>query len=62
MTASHTFVTNLKLWLSLMDERCLAEVVQATRNELQGRLKLDAANYLTRAVACLDIERVAPRG
>lgn len=54
-------VANLRLWLSAARAAEIAEFLSAMRDELSTRLDFDAANYVTRAVACLDARKLAAR-
>jgi len=48
-----------RFWLGVAPTPVLAEMLSLFRDELAGRLQLDASSYLTRAVACLDAARFA---
>jgi hypothetical protein len=52
---------NLRLWLASASVDQLGEFVSAIRDEASSRLAFDAANYMTRALACLDVARLAQR-
>jgi hypothetical protein len=48
----------LRLWLAAQELPRLVEVLAAVGDELSSRQQFDARNYITRAVACLDAERI----
>jgi predicted NAD/FAD-dependent oxidoreductase len=54
-------VSNLRLLLASLPAPELAELMGVMADELRTRLQFDAANYVTRAVACLDARRLADR-
>lgn len=52
---------NLRLWLAAATPAQLADFLSAVRDELSTRLDFDSANYVTRALACLDVRRMSER-
>lgn len=59
MTERARQLDTYRLWIGLATTPVLTDMLAILRNELAGRLELDASNYLTRAVACLDAARFA---
>jgi len=54
-------LANLRLWLAASPTSEIAEYLGVIRDELSTRLNFDAANYVTRAVACCDVVKVGSR-
>ncbi len=54
-------IANLRHWLTLAPSSQLAEFLACLRDELSTRLNFDAANFVTRGIACLDERKVAER-
>jgi hypothetical protein len=52
-------LANLRVWLAGTASKNLAEFLGCVRDELSTRLAFDSANYVTRAIACLDERRLA---
>lgn len=54
-------LVNFRLWLGLIPTSMLGDVAGALRDEAVTRLQLDAANYFTKGIACLDVLKVGDR-
>lgn len=50
--------SNLRVLLALTPTDDLAALLDCFAQELSTRLKLDAAHYVVKAVACLDADRL----
>jgi hypothetical protein len=61
MSARANQLANLRLWLASTPTVELAEYLACVRDELSTRLNFDAANYVTRAIACCDVVKVGSR-
>jgi hypothetical protein len=61
MSARAMQLANLRVWLAAVPTSDLGEYLSAMRDELSTRLNFDAANYVTRAIASLDVVKVGSR-
>jgi hypothetical protein len=54
-------VANVRTMLADLPATSVAELMGCIADELRTRLQFDAANYVTRGVATLDVVRLADR-